>query len=251
MSGSQSKLPSSPLPRHGAEPSGGALDRAARAALGSGRTRGRRGAASGGSAVSTSPAGVCAELEGVEDRLDAGVVAVGVVVGGALAELREPAGQVGRVRADVLDHRLRVAAARSIARGNDASSSASASFGACWLQLDQVVARAGRADQRAQVAGSSGARRAPAGAARAGTARGRAWRASTRPPARRGRRASRAGSRTSCSRCAACPAGGRARGASATFSSPIAPRGGVGVADQRGQVVAALGERGDDAARRR
>ena len=44
---------------------------------------------------------------GQEHRLDAGVVAVGVVVGGDLAELREPAGEVGRVAAHVLEHRLR------------------------------------------------------------------------------------------------------------------------------------------------
>src|SRR3954469_13965541 len=46
------------------------------------------------------------ELEGVEDGLDARVVAVGVVVGGAGAEVPEPADQLGEVRARELEYRL-------------------------------------------------------------------------------------------------------------------------------------------------
>ena len=49
---------------------------------------------------------VVGERERVEDRLDARVVAVGVVVGGALAEVAEPADELGRVRAQELEHRL-------------------------------------------------------------------------------------------------------------------------------------------------
>ena len=64
---------------------------------------------------------VVGERERVEDRLDAGVVAVGVVVGGALAEVAEPADELGRVRAQELEHRLgllqRLAARREGGRG--------------------------------------------------------------------------------------------------------------------------------------
>src|SRR5215210_2936620 len=49
---------------------------------------------------------VVGELEGVEDRLDAGEVPVGVVVGGRLAEVVEPARQLGDVGADELEHGL-------------------------------------------------------------------------------------------------------------------------------------------------
>ena len=48
----------------------------------------------------------CRRTEGVEDRLDARVVAVRVVVRGALAEVAQPADEVGRVRPDELEHRL-------------------------------------------------------------------------------------------------------------------------------------------------
>ena len=52
--------------------------------------------------------GVVVEVERVEDRLDPRVVAVGVVVGGAGAEVAQPAGEVGRVRAQELEHGLRL-----------------------------------------------------------------------------------------------------------------------------------------------
>ena len=48
---------------------------------------------------------VVGEREGVEDRLDAREVAVGVVVRRALAEVAQPADEVGRVGPDELDHR--------------------------------------------------------------------------------------------------------------------------------------------------
>ena len=70
--------------------------RAARAACRSARPSKR---CATGIGVSAPPAGLSVKLEGVEDRLDARVVAVGVVVGGALAEVAEPADEVGRVRA--------------------------------------------------------------------------------------------------------------------------------------------------------
>ena len=104
-----------------------------------------------------------------------------------------------------------------------------------------------RRHELAQVADRRAARRARAGAARAGTGRGPSSRAWTRRPARRGRRASRAGSRTSCWRAAASSAAARAPAASATFSWPIARRRRVGVADEVGEVVAALGDGGDRA----
>ncbi len=49
------------------------------------------------------------QVERVEDRLDAGEVAVGVVVGGALAEVADPADEVRRVRPDEVQHRRRLA----------------------------------------------------------------------------------------------------------------------------------------------
>src|SRR3954449_5613270 len=52
---------------------------------------------------------VVREGERVEDRLDAREVTVRVVVGGPLAEVVEPPGELGRVGADVLEHGLALA----------------------------------------------------------------------------------------------------------------------------------------------
>ena len=144
------------------------------------------------------------QLEGVEDRLDARVVAVGVVVGGADAEVAEPADELGDVRADELEHRLALlqrAGAVLEGRAGDALEARQLARG-----LDEVVVGAGLADERARGRRSSAWRRARAGAARAGTARGPWSRAWSRRPAGRGRRASRAGSRTSSCRAAASSA---------------------------------------------
>ena len=183
-------------------------------------------------AVSTSPPGVCVELERVEDRLDARVVAVRVVVGGALAELGQPAGQVRACTGGCTRSPAASPAARSTERGNTREVS-DCSLRRLLVQLDQVVARARRADQRAQVAD----RRPRVAHERAqlaqelGQAARRRLRLGDQHVQVVERR--RAGSRTSCWRCAACRAAGRASRASATFSSPIAAGGGVGVADQR------------------
>ena len=95
--GSQSRLP--PESRYGAEPSGGGLAGGARAAL-------EHAGLQAGEALRDRqrhelrrPDGQLLELEGVEDRLDARVVAVGVVVGRAGAEVAEPADELRDVRA--------------------------------------------------------------------------------------------------------------------------------------------------------
>ncbi len=114
-----------------------------------------------------------------EDRHDARVVAVGVVVRRHLAELREPAGEVGRVLARVRDHRLRAVERADRAREHRRWSS-SARRG-CLRRS----ARSGRCSgpaARISVAqvGDRGPQVVPrAGAARGRTARACAWRAST------------------------------------------------------------------------
>ena len=145
-----------------------------------------------------------------EHRLDAGVVAVGVVVGGDLPEVGDPGREVGRVAAEVLEHRLRLVERLDRAREHRGGQLRQARL--LRGQLDQVVVRARRADQLAQV----GDRRTGLGEDRPQLAqearqvlRGRLR---LRRPAGRGRRASSAGSRTSCWPCAACSAAARARG---------------------------------------
>ena len=164
---------------------------------------------------------VVGELEGVEDRLDAGEVAVGVVVDGALAEVAEPADEVRRVRAG----RTRAPAARAASASRplrNAGRRDALERRDLARRLDEVVVGAVAADEHAQVAGSSGGRRPRAGAARAGTAPGPWSPAWTRRPARRGRRAWRAGSRTSCWRGAAWSAAARARAPAPRSRCPIA-----------------------------
>ncbi len=156
-----------------------------------------------------------------EHRLHAGVVAVGVVVGGQLAEVREPGREVGRVAARVLEHRL-----RPVERLDRAREHGGGEVGQLRLlrgQLDQVVVRAGLAHERVEV----GDRRARVVDERPQLREeGRelaSCPASRRPRACRGRRASSAGSRTWCWPCAACPGGGRAR-ATAPRSRRRSPR---------------------------
>ena len=96
--------------------------------------------------------------------------------------------------------------------------------------------------RRSAIVGRACAR---AGAALGRTARARGSQAWTRSPARRGRRAWRAGSRTSCWPCAGCSGSRSRRRASATFSSAIASAVVLVLRDQPGEVVAALGDRGN------
>ena len=100
----RSRASRSVAPRRGAV--GGGLGRGARAAAEAGsvsqpvealRRRDRRERAAGR---------VVVEGERVEDRLDPRVVAVRVVVGRALAEVAQPADELGRVGAQELEHRL-------------------------------------------------------------------------------------------------------------------------------------------------
>ena len=198
---------SQPLRGDGAEPSGGGCT----APPGQWRRMPRSKPVEAlGAAAAPSSVLSALRLGRAEDRHDAGVVAVGVVVARHLAELGEPAGQVGRVVARVLDHRLGAVERADRAR-EDAGAVSARQPRLLRRQLDQVVVRARLADQRRAGRRSSAARRPPAGAARGRRARARAWPASTRPRAARGRRASRAGSRTSCWPCAACPAAAPAR----------------------------------------
>ena len=210
--GSQSRLP--PESRYGAEPSTGGLAGRARAAaqhagLQAGEALGDRQRhelrRAGGQLV---------ELEGVEDRLDARVVAVGVVVGGADAEVAEPADELRDVRADELEHRLALLQRARAVRRTPGWRPSGSRAACAWRRPGRCRRRAGGRASRGRR--SSAWRRARAGAARAGTAPGPWSRAWSRRPAGRGRRASRAGSRTSSCRAAAssaaAPAPARARG---------------------------------------
>ena len=167
----------------------------------------RRGAAPAGTGVERAARRVVGELEGVEDRQDARVVAVGVVVGGALAEVAEPADEVGRVGPQELDHRLALAHRRDRAVGTPGCRP----LRARQLRVASVESLSGpgggRACCRSRNVGVALVH--AAGAARGRTAAGPSRRAWTRRPAGRGRRASRAGRRTS-----SCP-GAASSGSSA------------------------------------
>ena len=232
--GSQSSVPDTS--RHGAEPSGGGLGGGARAAAqlvghvaveALVRVQRRQHAARR----------VVGELEGVEDRLDARVVAVRVVVGGARPPKSRSQPVISGVYGpDELEHGLealqRLAAVAEGRRG------------------DALQRRAARAWPR------PGRCRAPGGA-RAGAGRGpSAW-----PPPASGRRSRRNGARsfvagldsaTSTSRSSSVArrltkvvlarrsvvGSSPSASTSATFSEPIARGGGVRVADERREVVA-------------
>ena len=125
-------------------------------------------------------------------------MAVGVVGGGALAELREPAGQVGRVLAQRVDELLRAVERRGSCAGRRSRSAARAAA-ACAVRSIRSLFLPGRADQLAQVADRRAAASATSGrSARRSVSQLLGVRAWTRPPARPRRRAPRAGSRTSC-----------------------------------------------------
>ena len=110
---------------------------------------------------------VVGERVGVEDRLDAREVAVGVVVRRAHAEVAQPADEVGRVGPDELDAPAWPSAAPRSSARTTAWRPARAR-GALPQQVGEVVVRAAAVDERAQV----GDRRARV-AARAGAARRR------------------------------------------------------------------------------
>ena len=94
---------------------------------------------------------VVGEAERVEDRLDARVVAVGVVVRGALAEVAQPADELRRVRADELEHRLELARAPRAPLRN-AGVATRCSAGSLRVASTRSLFGAVAADERAQVA---------------------------------------------------------------------------------------------------
>ena len=109
---------------------------------------------------------VVGERVGVEDRLDAGEVAVGVVVRGALAEVAQPADEVGAVRAG-RSCRTGVESFSACVELRSAGRATCSRRGVPVEQVDEVVAGARAADRACAGRRSSGARRARAGAARA------------------------------------------------------------------------------------
>ena len=166
---------------------------------------------------------------------------VGVVVGGALAEVAQPADELGRVRARELEHRLellRAPGGRRERRRGDALEPRQQLVG-----VDQVVVGAGAVDQRgcrSRIVGRASCTSGRSSRRNGARSLSRAW---TRRPARRGRRASRAGSRTCCWRAAASSAAApSARAERDVLGGDRAGRR-VRVGDQARQVVAALGDR--------
>ena len=148
------------------------------------------------------------QLEGVEDRLDARVVAVGVVVGGADAEVAEPADELRDVRADELEHGLALLQRAAWSSSSPGWRRAGRPAACAWPRRGRCRRRGGARASRGRR--PSAWRRARAGAAHAGTGRGPWSRAWSRRPAGPGRRASSAGSRTSSCRAAAWSAAARA-----------------------------------------
>ena len=144
--GSQSRPPPSV---NGADPSAGRCDGGARAAADDAGLDAVH-PVGGGHGREQAAGRVVGELERVEDRLDAREVAVGVVVGGALAEAADPADEVRRVGPRELEHRLgaheRLASVAEGGRGGALERRHLA------RGLDEVVVGAGPADRGAQVA---------------------------------------------------------------------------------------------------
>ena len=131
--------------------------------------------------MSVPPAGLSVNVEGVEDRLDAREVAVGVVVGRALAEVAQPADEVRRVRADELEDRRGLLQRRASSCANAGLATCSRR-GALRSRSIEVVARARAADQLAQVADRRARvahERAQLGEERREVASSPAWRPST------------------------------------------------------------------------
>ena len=188
--GSQSSGPRLPLSVYGAEPSSVGLAGGARAALGD---VGLEAVELLVEAVRHQHATgrVVGERERVEHRLDAREVAVGVVVGRPLPEVVEPAGDLGHVRADELEHGLGLL--QRLPRVVERRGGDLLEAGQLARRVDQVVVGPVARDGQAQVVDRRASRSRRAGAGRAGTARGPWSRAWTRRRAGRGRRASRAG----------------------------------------------------------
>ena len=177
VDGSHSMSPSSP--RHGAEPSGGGciappgqrcVLRISRPSEALARRHGVQHRADGCLGV----------RERVEDRLDAGVVAVGVVVRLRPAPnlVSQPAksgvyGRMYSMHGLRLAQRLRSSAGRRRSRG-------CASFGIFDVSSIRSLFGARAADQQAQVLDGRASTPPPAGAARGRSARGPWWPASTR-----------------------------------------------------------------------
>src|SRR3954452_15387636 len=95
------------------------------------------------------PRGVVREGERVEDRLDAGEMAVGVVVGGTLPEVVEPARQLRDVGADELEHGL--ALLQRLRRVREGGGRDALERGQLARRVEQVVVGAGPRDEPAQV----------------------------------------------------------------------------------------------------
>ena len=183
-----------------------------------------------------------------EDRHHARVVAVRVVVGGHLAELRDPAGEVRRVAARVLDHRVGAVERPDRAREDGAVSSASR--GCLAVSSIRSLFGPGAPDQRRAGRRSSGR----------ASCDERAQRAEERRELLRVRlrhldelvevvERACAGSRRSCSPSAACPAAARAR-AEATCSRRRSRASPCSCCPPGREVVAALGDRGRPCRRR-
>ena len=145
--GSQSRLP--PASMYGAEPSGGCwlAEPGQRRSMPVCRPASRWETGSGTSVRRV--AGHLGELEGVEDRLDARVVAVGVVVGGADAEVAEPADELRDVGPRELEHGLALLQRLGAALERRAGDLLEA--GQLARGLDQVVVGAGPADRVGEV----------------------------------------------------------------------------------------------------
>src|SRR3954466_8982365 len=95
------------------------------------------------------PRGVVREGERVEDRLDAGEMAVGVVVGGPLPEVVEPARELRDVGADELEHGL--ALLQRLRRVREGGARDPLDRGQLACRVEQVVVGAGPRDEPAQV----------------------------------------------------------------------------------------------------
>ena len=208
---------------------------------GAGSSRGRRSARDGASGVSTPPAGLSVNENALKIGWIARVVAVGVVVGRADAEVAQPARDLGRVRADELQHglealeRLRAVAERRASRRAGAP-------GSFRVASTRSLSGPGRrtSSRRSWIVG-----RASSTSGRSSRRNGASSRVAGLDSATSTSRSSSVARRfTNVVLARRSVVGSRpSASASATFSEPIAPGGRVRVADERGEVVALLGER--------
>ena len=181
-------------------------------------------------------------VDGQEHRLHAGVVAVGVVVGGDLAEVGDPGGEVGRVAA----RRTRTPAGRGRASGSRAGTPIAVS---CARRGCLAVSSI-RSLFVPGLRGSACAGRRPSGAPRARAAAARAGSGASSLVA--GFDSSTSWSRSSSverrftnvvfALRSVLGSSSSAR-SSAALSSPIARKAVLVLRDEPGQVVAALGDR--------